>query len=99
VAVSLLLLIGTGLLVKSLMNLRDLAPGFRTPRLLMVRVAPGSSGYKGQRLRDFYERLQQHLQTLPWVEVASLAAIQNLKFPDRILAFFRLPQPPIGPLF
>jgi predicted permease len=78
VAVSLLLLIGTGLFVQSLINLRDLAPGFRTTRLLMVRVDPGSSGYKGQRLRDFYDRLQAQVQNLPGVQVASLAAITPL---------------------
>jgi predicted permease len=78
VAVSLLLLIGTGLFVRSLMNLRDLAPGFRTTRLLMVSVDPGSSGYKGQRLRDFYDRLQQQVQKVPGVQVASLAAITPL---------------------
>jgi putative ABC transport system permease protein len=78
VAVSLLLLIGTGLFVQSLMNLRGLAPGFRTTRLLMVSVDPGSSGYKGQRLRDFYDRLQQQVQNLPGVQVASLAAITPL---------------------
>jgi len=78
VALSLLLLIGTGLFVKSLINLRDIAPGFRTTRLLMVRVSPGSSGYKGQRLRDFYDRLQQQVQNLPGVQVASLAAITPL---------------------
>jgi predicted permease len=78
VAVSLLLLIGTGLFVQSLMNLRDLAPGLRTTRLLMVNVDPGNSGYKGQRLRDFYDRLQQQVQNLPGVQVASLAAITPL---------------------
>jgi predicted permease len=78
VTVSLLLLIGTGLFVRSLMNLRDLAPGFRTTRLLMVSVEPGSSGYKGQRLRDFYDRLRQQVQSLPGVQVASLAAITPL---------------------
>ena len=78
VAVSLLLLIGTGLFVRSLMNLRDLAPGFRTNRVLLVSVDPGSSGYKGQRLRDFYDRLRQQVQSLPGVQVASLAAITPL---------------------
>lgn len=78
VAVSLLLLIGTGLFVRSLMNLRDLAPGFRTSSVLMVRVDPGNSGYKGQRLRDFYDRLQRQVQNLPGVQAASLAAITPL---------------------
>src|SRR5204862_7732352 len=78
VAVSLLLLIGTGLFVRSLMKLRELEPEFRTTRVLMVSVDPGSSGYKGQRLRDFYDRLQQQTQNLPGVQVASLAAITPL---------------------
>jgi len=64
--------------VRSLMKLRELEPGFRTTRVLMVSVDPGSSGYKGQRLRDFYDRLQQQTQNLPGVQVASLAAITPL---------------------
>ena len=78
VAISLLLLIGTGLLVKSLQNLKTLDPGFRSENLMMVEVDPGQVGYKAHRLRDFYDRLVQALQSSPGVRSASLASITPL---------------------
>ena len=78
VAVSLLLLIGAGLLVRSLQNLKALDPGFVRERVLLVNVNPGSLGYKGQRLRDFYDRLLQRTRALPDVRSAGLANITPL---------------------
>ncbi len=78
VALSLLLLIGSGLFVRSLRNLRDIEPGFRRERSVVIRVDPGQNGYKGQRLREFYERLRANVSTLPGVESMSLANITPL---------------------
>ncbi len=78
VAISLLLLIGAGLFIRSLTNLRLLDPGFRRESVLLVNVDPEQSGYKGQRLRDFYERLLTNVRRLPGVRTASLANITPL---------------------
>ena len=78
VAVSLLLLIGAGLLVRSLQNLKALDPGFVRERVLLVNVNPGTLGYKGQRLRDFYDRLLERTRALPDVRSAALANITPL---------------------
>jgi predicted permease len=43
-----------------------------------VNVNPGSLGYKGQRLRDFYDRLLQRTRALPDVGSAALANITPL---------------------
>jgi predicted permease len=75
VAISLLLLIGAGLFVRSLSNLKSLDPGFLRESVLLVGVNPQQSGYKGQRLRDFYERLMARVRSTPGVRVASLANI------------------------
>ena len=72
VALSLLLLIGAGLFLRSLRNLKTLDPGFSRERVLLVNVNPSASGYKGQGLRDFYERLPTRVSGLPEVRVASL---------------------------
>jgi len=48
VALSLLLLIGAGLFLRSLRNLKTLDPGFSRERVLLVNVNPSASGYKGQ---------------------------------------------------
>jgi hypothetical protein len=45
VSLSLLLLIGAGLFVRSLANLRTLNPGFQTGNLIQFSVSPGSVGY------------------------------------------------------
>jgi len=78
VAVSLLLLIGAGLLVRSLQNLKSLDPGFVRERVLLVNVNPSLMGYKGQHLREFYERLLTRTRALPEVRSASLAIITPL---------------------
>ena len=44
-----------------------------TQDVLLVNVNPQQSGYKGQRLRDFYQRLLARARTLPGVRSASLA--------------------------
>jgi predicted permease len=79
VAVSLLLLIGAGLFVRSLNNLQSLDPGFRREQVLLVSVNPQASGYKGQRLRDYYDRLTAKTLTWPDVRSASLASITPLQ--------------------
>lgn len=78
VAVSLLLMIGAGLFVRSLQNLRSLDPGFLRESVLLVGVDPQQSGYKGQRLRDYYDRLLARVQSFPNVRSASLANITPL---------------------
>ena len=47
VAISLLLLIGAGLFVRSLSNLQNLDPGFLRESVLLVSVNPQASGYQG----------------------------------------------------
>jgi predicted permease len=78
VAISLLLLIGAGLFVRSLSNLRNLDPGFVRESVLLVSVSPQASGYQGQRLRDYYERLLAKVGAYPDVRAASLANITPL---------------------
>jgi predicted permease len=78
VALSLLLLIGAGLFVRSLSNLKNLEIGFRRDQTVIVFVDPDRNGYKGQRLRDFFERLRSRIAAVPGVRSISLAAITPL---------------------
>ena len=78
VALSVVLVIGTGLFVRSLSKLRGIEAGFRADNTLVVNVDPSRNGYKGQRLRDFYERLRPSVELLPGVQSVSLAAITPL---------------------
>lgn len=75
VAISLLLLIGAGLFVRSLSNLKSLDPGFNRESVLIVQTNPLALGYKSQRIRDYFDRVVEHLRSAPNVRVASIANI------------------------
>src|SRR5207247_4885392 len=79
VTLSLLLLIGAGLFIRSLEKLRSLDPGFRTSRLLSFGVSPALNGYSKQSTRSFYKNLQQTLADLPGVQFVSLSQIRLLR--------------------
>jgi len=78
VALSLLLLIGAGLFIRSLRNLKDLDPGFQTRNLLEFSINPVSSGYKPERSLDLYRQLRDNLGAIPGVESSALAVIPVL---------------------
>ncbi len=78
VALSVMLLIVAGLFVRSLGKLQDIDPGFRPEHTLLISIDPTPNGYKGQRLREFYDRLRTEVETVPGVRAVSLAAITPL---------------------
>jgi predicted permease len=78
VALSLLLLIGAGLFIQSLRNLRDLNPGFHTENLLTFAMDPTLNGYKPERSLQFYRELTERMNALPGVKSAALAVVQIL---------------------
>jgi predicted permease len=78
VTLSLLLLIGAGLFIRSLKNLKDLDPGFRTSNLLEFAVDPSRNGYPPERSLDFYRQLREQLDAIPGVESSALAVIPVL---------------------
>ncbi len=65
VALSLLLLVGAGLFVRTLLNLQRVDPGFNTKNLLLFSVSPNLIGYKDERLVQLYERMTERLEALP----------------------------------
>jgi predicted permease len=79
IALALLLLIGAGLFVRSLRNLKDLDPGFRTANLLAFKVDPTLNGYKEERTNLFYQRLRENMETVPGVQRAALAVVPVLE--------------------
>ncbi len=78
VTLSLLLLIGAGLFIRSLRNLKDLDPGFRTSNLLTFGIDPTLNGYKPERSLEFYRQLQENLDAIPGVESSSAAVVPIL---------------------
>ena len=79
VTLSLLLLIGAGLFVRSLSNLRNLGPGFPAENLLGFNIDPSLNGYNDQRMKIFYTRLSDELASLPGVKSVSLASVRILE--------------------
>src|SRR5215213_8116421 len=56
VSLSVLLLIGAGLLIRTLRNLQHVDPGFNANNLLLFNVEPGLIGYREEKLADLYQR-------------------------------------------
>ena len=72
VALSLMLLVGAGLFVKSMFYAQELNPGFESKRILLANVNVGLHGYDETQGREFYRRVVERLKALPGVEAASV---------------------------
>jgi predicted permease len=73
VAVTLFLLVGAGLFLRSLSNLRHQDAGFRSEGVLLVEIDPQGAGYAEEELTGLYRRLVERIEALPNVESASLS--------------------------
>ena len=78
VALSLLLLITSGLFARTLSNLRDLDPGFRVEQLVSFELDPSLSGYDDNRTRSLYTQLQERLTGMPGIESTGYAIMRVL---------------------
>jgi predicted permease len=78
VALTVVVLAGAGLLVRTLQNLKNLDPGFDTRNLLTFRIDPTASGYKRPEVDDFYRDLQNRLAALPGVNSVSYSYVTLL---------------------
>jgi predicted permease len=75
VALSLLLLVGAGLFIRTLYNLQQVNLGFNQENLLLFRLQPRQSGYKDERLWQFYQQLFARLDHLPGVRAATFGKV------------------------
>ena len=71
VAISIVMLIGAGLLVRTLSNLRHLNPGFDTESILLFGINPTIAGYQDLQTVQLYRELQQRFAALPGVSSVS----------------------------
>jgi predicted permease len=73
VAISLLLVVGASLFVRTLVNLETLDVGFNRTNLLLFSIDPTTSGYSGQRLAAFYRDVLEGVAALPGVRSTSFS--------------------------
>lgn len=76
VALALVLLICAGLLIKSVMRLREVDPGFKPDRLVSMNVwLPNAKYPKAPDWNSFYNRMLERIETIPGVEAAGLTSV------------------------
>jgi predicted permease len=71
VSLSVLLLVGAGLFVRTFERLESMDTGFTRIQVLVFSINPGASGYSGGRLTAFYDALTEKLEALPGVQCVS----------------------------
>jgi predicted permease len=72
VAVSMLLLLIAGLLVKDFANATGFTAGFRTDHVLLLTMDPSLVGYQESQGRAFYRQLEERVGSLPGVRSVAL---------------------------
>lgn len=73
IAISLVVLISAGLVVRTLQQLQTMNPGFVTQNGLTMSFDLRLQGYDAPRGQQFYRQLVERVQTLPGVESAAIA--------------------------
>jgi predicted permease len=75
VALSLLLLVGAGLFIRTLYNLQRVNLGFNQENILLFGLNPGQGGYRDERLTQLYQRLFERLDQLPGVQASTFSSV------------------------
>jgi predicted permease len=78
IALSMVLLAGAGLLVRTLANLETIDPGFDTQNVLLFGTNMTLTGYKGTQLANLSITLRDRLAALPGVTSASYSSVPLL---------------------
>jgi predicted permease len=74
VAISLTLLVGAGLFIRSLVNLRTLDPGFARDHLLILRIDPAAAGYKRDQNSLLARNLLERMSAMPGARAMTVGA-------------------------
>jgi macrolide transport system ATP-binding/permease protein len=78
-ALSLVLLVGAGLLTKSLNKLEHQDFGVQTADRFVVHISPMNAGYKPEQLQALYDQIEQSFQSLSGVEHVGLSTYTPLE--------------------
>lgn len=72
-ALSLLLLVGTGLFLRTIFNLASVNLGFQSDNILLFQTDPGKTGYKASQMESVRRGLEARLAAIPGVESVGMA--------------------------
>jgi len=78
VALSVVILVGAGLLLRTLANLRAIPAGFNTDNLVLFSLNPGLAGYKQPAISRLYEQLSSKFAALPGVGTVTYSSVPLL---------------------
>jgi predicted permease len=87
VALAIVVLVGAGLLVRTLANLRSVDVGFDSHNILIFGIDPTLIGYKGPQADSLYRDLQGRLSETPGVTSASYSMMPLLSSGLMITSF------------
>jgi predicted permease len=93
IAMSLVLLCGTGLLLRSLQNASSIDIGFRSRGLLMMSIDPRVHGYTPERTAQFLTQLRERVAALPNVRSVAATDLVPLSGGHRSDGFSAVGQP------
>ena len=80
VSISLLVLVGAGLLVRTLIKLEHVDMGFNANNLLVFTLEPNLIGYKDERLAQLYHQIAEHIEAVPGVNSVTFSRMPLLAF-------------------
>ncbi len=75
VAMSLLLLFGAGLFLRTVYNLQNVELGFDQENLLVFTLRPGKAGYEKDRLHEFYRTVFERIEATPGIAAATFCRV------------------------
>ncbi len=83
IALSLPLLVGAGLFLRTLSNLKNIDAGFQPEGVVTIRVQPVGATYSGERLANLWKEMTERVARLPGVRSVSLSSLSPLDGGDR----------------
>jgi len=86
IAVTLVLLVGAGLMIRSFLRLHEVNPGFNTENMLTMRIwLPGSRYGSNEQQTAFFQQVIDRIETVP--EVRDVGAIQDIPLKANRMGF------------
>jgi putative ABC transport system permease protein len=97
IALSLVLLIGAGLLVKNFWRIQETDPGFKAENLMTMQISRSATAEQARSAADFFTQLTERIKGLPGVEAAAFSdGLPFLGASDTSFAIEGRPRPEPG---